>query len=464
MYTHAKRQKGIKLMRLMLFTVTISSMSAQMFHVVLPQISEEFGLSMAQVSWLSSAYTLIYAFGTVTYGKLADRFQLKTLLTFGIGLFAAGSFIGLVSASFAAALLGRCLQSAGAAAVPALSLIIPVRYFAPEHRGSAISMSAVGVALGSALAPFVSAFIVSFANWRWLFLPSLLIVALIPLYRKFLEFEPKNEPQAFDWIGGILLASSVALLLIGVTNQMWWFLMASPVAFLLFLARIRTAKAPFIDPKLFTNQSYVVGLLLILLIAGIGISLYFVPPMLFTQVYRLDSHWIGFAMVPAAVASSLLGRKGGKLADRKGNAFVLTLASGLLMTCFVLLSTFAEISPVWMIALFLIFGNVGQSFMQIAMSNSVSRTLPADRAGSGMGLFSMTSFAAQGIGSVVYGLVLEQGPTVSWNPLHAGPAGAVFSNLFLALAVLHAGILLVYRVKFIPRKSRVSMKPSPNQK
>ena len=121
MYTHAKRQKGIKLMRLMLFTVTISSMSAQMFHVVLPQISEEFGLSMAQVSWLSSAYTLIYAFGTVTYGKLADRFQLKTLLTFGIGLFAAGSFIGLVSASFAAALLGRCLQSAGAAAVPALA-------------------------------------------------------------------------------------------------------------------------------------------------------------------------------------------------------------------------------------------------------------------------------------------------------------------------------------------------------
>ncbi len=84
-----------------------------MFNVVLPQISEEFHLTLAQVSWLSSAYTLIYAFGTVTYGKLADRFQLKSILTLGLTLFTAGSLIGLVFQTFWFALLGRCLQSAG---------------------------------------------------------------------------------------------------------------------------------------------------------------------------------------------------------------------------------------------------------------------------------------------------------------------------------------------------------------
>lgn len=455
MFTDAKRQKGQRLMRFMLCTVMISSMNSLMFHVVLPQISEEFNLTLAQVSWLSSAYTLIYAFGTVTYGKLADRFQLKTLLTFGLTLFAAGSFLGLVSESFAAALLARCLQSAGAAAIPAISLIIPVRYFAPEYRGSAISMSAVGVALGSALAPFVSAFIVSFADWRWLFLPSLLILLLLPLYRKYLDHEPNKASQSFDWLGGSLLASSVTLLLLGVTDQSWWYLMASPLFFLLFLARIHRAKAPFIDPQLFANKSYMIGLLLTFLIAGIGISLYFLPPMLFAQVYHMDSSWIGFAMVPAAIASSLLGRQGGKLTDRKGNAFVLTLASGLLMTCFVLMSTFTEISPMW-IALFLMFGNVGQSFMQIAMSNTVSRTLPADRAGAGMGLFSMTSFVAQGIGSGVYGWAVELGTAVSWNPLHAGTSSIIFSNLYLILVVLHVGILFVYRVQFIPRNASVS--------
>lgn len=451
MFTDAKQQKGKILMRLMLITVMISSMSSLMFHVVLPQISEEFDLTLAQVSWLSSAYTLIYAFGTITYGKLADRFQLKTLLTFGLTLFSAGSLVGLVSESFAVALIGRCLQSAGAAAIPAISLIIPVRYFTPEHRGSAISMSAVGVALGSALAPLVSAFIVSFANWRWLFLPSLLILALLPVYRKYLEHESKGEPQSFDWVGACLLASAVTLLLIGVTDQTWWYLLASLVSFLFFLVRIRAAKAPFIDPKLFENQSYAVGLLLAFLIAGIGISLYFLPPILLAQVYQLDSNWIGFAMVPAAFASSLLGRLGGKLADRKGNTFVLTIASGLLMTCFILLSTFTEISPLW-IALFLIFGNVGQSFMQISMSNSVSRTLPAGQTGLGMGLFSMTSFIAQGIGSVVYGATVSLSPYVSWNPLHIGSSSIIFSNLYIVLTIFHVGILLVYRLQFAPKQ------------
>ena len=408
-------QKGHILMRLLMFTVMMSSMSALMFNVVLPQISEEFHLTLAQVSWLSSAYTLIYAFGTVTYGKLADRFQLKSLLTFGLTLFAAGSLMGLVSQTFWFALLGRCLQSAGAAAIPAIALIIPVRYFSPEKRGSALSMTAVGIALGSALAPVISAIVVSFANWRWLFLPSLLILLLLPLYRKYLEHEVKQAPRKFDWLGGSLLAASIALLLLGVTNRTWWYLVIGLATLTLFIVRIRTAEEPFIQPRLFRNKKYTIAITLAFLISGIGTSLYFLTPILFSQVYHLGSNWIGFAMVPAAAASALLGRKGGKLADLKGNSYLYSVASGSLITCFVLLSIFAGISPLW-ISFFLIFGNVGQSFLQIAMSNSISRSLPKDQVGVGMGLFSMVSFIAQGIAAGVYSIVVAQGPSVHWNP------------------------------------------------
>lgn len=304
-------QNGPILMRLLMFTVMMSSMSALMFNVVLPQISEEFHLTLAQVSWLSSAYTLIYAFGTVTYGKLADRFQLKSLLTFGLTLFAAGSLMGLVSQTFWFALLGRCLQSAGAAAIPAIALIIPVRYFSPEKRGSALSMTAVGIALGSALAPVISATIVSFANWRWLFLPSLLILLLLPLYRKYLEHEVKQAPCTFDWLGGSLLAASIALLLLGVTDRTWWYLVIGLASLIFFIVRIRTAEEPFVQPQLFCNKKYTIATTLAFLISGMGTSLYFLTPILFSKVYHLGSNWIGYAMVPAAAASAFLGRKGG---------------------------------------------------------------------------------------------------------------------------------------------------------
>ncbi|MBW5449267.1 MFS transporter [Cohnella sp. CFH 77786] len=454
MDSETRQHKGSQIMRLMMFTVMISSMSALMFHVVLPQISEEFHLTLAQASWLSSAYTLIYAFGTVTYGKLADRFQLRSLVTFGLTLFAAGSLVGLVSQTFWAALLGRCLQSAGAAAVPAIALIIPVRYFPQEKRGSALSMTAVGLAIGGALGPVVSAAIVSIANWRWLFLPSLLILLLLPFYRRILETEPKQAAKSFDWLGGGLLAAFTALLLLGVTNRSWPYLAASIPLLILFLARIRLTKEPFIEPRLFRNKTYATGLALSFLIAGIGVSLYFLTPILLSEVYRLGSDWIGFAMVPAAVAASLLGRKGGKLADRKGNPYLFSVASGCLLACFVLLSVLTGIAPLW-ISIILILGNVGQSFMQVAMSNSISRALPKEQVGVGMGLFSMLSFIAQGIGAGVYGLAAAQGSSVNWNPLHADADSYVFGNIYLVLAVLHVGILLFYRLGFRARNPGV---------
>ncbi|WP_152392647.1 MFS transporter [Paenibacillus guangzhouensis] len=456
------QQKGPKLMRLLMFTAMISSMSAGMFNVVLPQISQEFHLSIAEVSWLSTAYSLIYAFGTVTYGKLSDRFQLKSLLTFGLILFAVGSLIGLISQTFWVALLGRCLQSAGASAIPALAMMIPIRYYAPEKRGSAIAMMAVGLALGSALAPVFAAGMTSVASWRWLFFPSLLVLVLLPFYRRHLEYEPKNNVTAFDWLGGLLLALTVSTLLFGITNHILWYLALSAVALILFILRIRTAREAFIQPRLFRSFNYTTALVLGFLINCIGMALYFLTPILLSDVYHLESAWIGFAMVPAAIVSSMLGRKGGKLADKKGNTYLFTIASSSLIFCFILLSIFVGISPLW-ISLFLIFGNVGQSFMLVAMSNFVSTTLPKDQAGVGMGLFSMIGFISQGVAAGMYSIVSASGAPMNWNPLHLGIDSALYSNVYLVLAVLYVGILMFFQMKFRTKKPSAGLEHMAKQ-
>ncbi|ULL14490.1 MFS transporter [Paenibacillus sp. H1-7] len=441
-----QEQAGEKLIRILMFTLTLSSMSALSFNIVLPDISKEFHLSIAQVSWLSSAYTLIYAVGTVTYGKLADRFKLKNVLTIGLLLFAVGSLIGLASSTFWTALLGRCVQSAGAAAIPAIATLIPVRYFAPERRGAALGMSAVGLALGGALGPVVSALIVSIAHWRWLFCVPLLILLTIPYYRKYLQDEPVAK-GAFDWLGGMLLAVAVALVLVGVTNGSGWFIISGLLAAVLFTVRIRAAAEPFVRPGMFNNKRYTLGVMISVMINGIGVSLYFLSPLLLSRVHQLPPYWIGFVMVPAAIASALLGRKGGKLADKKGNAALFFIASGLLTTCFVLLSTFTGMSPIF-IAAFLLFGNVGQSFMLIAMSNAISRSLPKEQVGVGMGMFSMLNFIIQGMATGIYGRLADVHAEGSWNLLNTAPAGSVFSNIYLVLAGLHVCILLFYYVQF----------------
>jgi len=435
------------LMRLLMVTVTLSAMTALMFNIVLPQVSEEFRLSYAQVSWLTSGYTIIYAFGTVIYGKLADRFSLRNLLTFGLLLFAAGSLLGLLSGSYGMALAGRCLQSAGAACVPAMAMIVPTRYVEPERRGRALAMTAVGVALGSALAPAVSALLASVAHWRWLFFPPLLLLALLPFYRKALAEEPRSASGRFDWLGGGLLGSAVALLLMGVTGRNGWLILAGLAAMGLFAVRVRFARDPFIRPDLLQNGRYSLALALAFLIHAIGTSLYFLTPKLLSEIYGLDAGLIGFVMVPAALAAAVLGRKAGAFADRKGNGALFRLASASLIACFLLLSSFVGVSPLWISAM-LILGNVGQSFMGIAMSNTVSRTLPKDQTGVGMGLFSMLAFIAQGMAAGVYGIAVEWNAEASWNPVHPGREGSLYSNLYFCLAALHGVILFLYRSRF----------------
>ncbi|KRE67797.1 MFS transporter [Paenibacillus sp. Soil750] len=456
MATKAPLQTADKLMRVLMFTMTLSMMSGVMFNIALPKISKEFALTIAQVSWLSSAYIMIYAIGAVTYGKLADRYRLKDLVTFGLLLFALGSLIGLTSHTFGMALVGRCLQAAGAAVIPAIAMIIPLRYFAPERRGAALGMTAVGLAFGNALGPVIAALIISTLHWRWLFAVSLVVLVALPFYRKYLGNEQPVSSSKFDWIGGGLLGITIALLLLSVTNG-FLLLLGAMFVLGLFMVRIRTAGEPFIAPKLFQNRKYTLGLTLSFLISGSCCSLYVLSPLLLTDVQQLPSVWIGFALVPAAAASALFGRRGGKLADAKGNSYVAYIASSLLLACFLLLATFTGSSPL-LIAVFLVLGNVGQSFIVIAVNNSVSRTLPADQVGVGMGMLSMANFIGQGIAIGLYSKAVDLGSAsmTSWNPLFSHGSGIIFSNIYAVLVGSQLIILGLYYVSFGRQKRRVT--------
>ncbi|WP_274366077.1 MFS transporter [Paenibacillus thermotolerans] len=438
--------KSEKLLYVLAFTMIVSSMSATMFNIVLPSMSEEFRLSYSQVSWVSAIYFLIYAIGSAVYGKLADLYKLKNLLTFGIIFFCFGSFIGLASQGYWMVLLGRILQACGAAVIPATAMIVPIRYFPAENRGWALGTTATGLAIGSAVGPVVSAMLVSFAHWRWLFCLPLLLLFTLPLFRKYLGDE-QGKGEKLDLIGGGLLAVTVACLLLAVTFEDWLPAAISAVALLLFVLRIRKAASPFVNPKLFGNRNYSFGLVIAILLVSVSFALPFLTPQLLADVHKLSPGLIGFAMVPGAAVSAFLGRKAGKLADKKGNATLFTIASGLLFICFTLMSLFAGILPA-IVAVFLIFGNVGQTFLQIALSNTISGTLPKEQTGVGMGLLSMLNFLAGAVSASVFGKIVDQGAAFRLNPFYAFPDSYVYSNIYFVLALVVLGVWIFYLIKF----------------
>ncbi|WP_275901489.1 MFS transporter [Cohnella algarum] len=428
------------------FTMILSSMSATMFNIVLPKMAAEFQLTYAQVSWVSAIYSLIYAIGSAIYSKLADLIKLKSLVTFGILFFCIGSLIGLVSGAFWMVLLGRILQACGAAVIPAMAMIVPIRFFA-ERRGWALGITATGLAIGGTIGPVVSATLVSFAHWRWLFCLPLLLVVTLPFYRKYLNDE-QGKGGKLDWIGGGLLACTVAGLLLTLTFENGLSAAMSAAALLLFVVRIHKATSPFVNPSLFRNVDYSLGLAIAVMGVSVGYCLLLLTPQLLADVHDLSPGLIGFIMVPGAAVSALLGRKAGKLADAKGNSTLLAIASVLLFVCFSLMYLFSLGGSPVLVAVFLIFGNVGLMFFQIALSNTISRTLPNEQTGIGMGLLSMLNFLSGAIATGIYSKIVDHGASFSLNPFVEEKNSYVYGNIYFVLTLAVLGIWIVYRVRF----------------
>ncbi|MBD2867415.1 MFS transporter [Paenibacillus arenilitoris] len=447
METETIRNNGDKLMRVLAFTLVFSVMNATMFNVVMPVIGKEFAISPSQVSWLLTGYMIVYAVGSVTYGKLADKYRLKDLITFGLLFFALGSVVGLIATQYWMIVLGRILQATGAAVIPATAMLVPVRYFAPEKRGRALGVMASGLALGTAIAPIVSGLITGFASWRFLFLLSVLPLLALPFFRKYLNDE-RGGAQKIDYLGGVLLGGSVALLLLSISLGRWLLAIAGLAAMILFVIRIRTAAEPFVQPKLFRNKKYSLGLFITFLATAMSFGMPFLTPQFLSGLNGLSPAVIGLVMFPAAITSALLGRRGGKLADEKGNSFLTYAAVSLSFICFVLLSVFVGASP-YLILFMLIFGNIGQTFIQIALSNTISTTLAKDQTGVGMGLMSLLNFISGAMATSIIGKLLDAGDsTIQLNPLALYEGAGIYSDIFFALALLAAAIAALYFFSF----------------
>ena len=455
--TDEQGKRADRLLLILMTTLIISVMNVAMFNVALPQIREQFSLNPSQVSWVMTSYSILYAIGTVIFGILSDRFQMKQLLTVGLLVFAVGSLTGMLATQFWGVIAGRILQAAGASVIPAVAMIIPVRYFPAERRGRALGYTATGLAIGNAASPIVGGLITEALHWRYLFALSLIVLLTLPLYRKYLKDE-QQRPSPIDWVGALLLAATIASSLLAVTWDSLALGAVGLAALITLIVRINRTAHPFIQPALFKNSAYVVALVVSFLNIGTIMAIPFVVPQLLAGVNGLQAGMIGFVMFPGAVLSAILGRSIGRWADSKGTRFLMTISLSMLFVCFALLSTLVG-APPWVIAIVLISGLGGQLFAQIGLTNTISRTLPPVQTGIGMGFYSMNIFLSGAVSTVLLGKVMDyDNPGISLNPFRLYDTGLVYSNIAAALALVLIVISCLYYWRF--GKTRVGKKES----
>ncbi|MBM7096048.1 MFS transporter [Bacillus sp. H-16] len=435
-----------RLILLLCIVLIFTVMNGTMFNVAIPDIAEHFNLLPSQVSWVMTGYILVFSIGSLMYGKLADIYPIKNILTFGLIMFAAGATLGLVAPNYPTLLMARIIQAMGGATIPALAFIIPAR-FIPGERGRVFGIISSTVAFASGVGPIAGGVIGGVLSWRFLFIFSMLAVLAIPFLRRWIPDEEKR-PGVVDVPGAVFIASTVAGLLVFITTGMWWATILFAVGLVLFIWRTLTAKHPFIKPSLLKNKRYAVTVATSFMGTSVLFGMIFIIPIMLRDLNELNTLAIGLVLFPGAMAAGLIGQAGGRLVDRKGSVPVVKLALILVAAGTLCISTFAGYNPV-VIAACLLITYLGFPLIQSSTANLLATIVSKKETGVGIGLFNLLNFMSAAIGSAVYGRILDmESAAVLFNPLARQGDNVIYTNLFLSLSVIALLALTLFTRKF----------------
>ncbi len=389
-----------------LFLIFFAVINETVFTVSVPVVQKEFGLTPTGVSWLMTTFIVFFGVGSAVFGRLSDLFSLRSLIMIGIVLYNVGSIVGFVGqSSYPVVLLGRGIQGIGCSAIPALIMVIVARYFAPEVRGQLFGSigSVIAVALG--LGPVIGGQVNEHFHWAWLFLIPLVTLVALPVLKNLLPAE-ERRPGGVDFIGASLMILGLGSLIIALTTPGWYWLPMGLVLMGAFVVRILRAREPFVDPTLFARLPYLAGVISALGVWALLIGFFFLTPLLLTELKGLSQQMISWVLFPGSISGVFFGPIGGRLADKRGNRFVLFLGMGLTVAGLVgaaFLLPFNE----WFLSADFLFVYVGFSFLQTGLINGVSQTLPEHETGVGMGVFNLVGILAGAVGAALVAKGLE---------------------------------------------------------
>nr|MDT0656863.1 MFS transporter [Micromonospora sp. DSM 115978] len=310
--------------------VFMALLDVTIVNIALPDLRRSFpGDSLSDLSWVLSAYNVVFAAALVPAGRLADRLGRRRLFLAGTLLFLAASLVCGLAGGLGLLVAARIVQALGAAVLVPTSLGLVLPEFPPNLRATATGLWTATGAIAAATGPSLGGLLVDLAGWRWVFFVNLLIGApLIVLSRKLLrESRDERANRWPDWLGAVLLGGAVAALaLVLVKGDQWGWTSAEAGAGLLTGAglllafAIRTARhpAPVVEPVLLRIRSFMaanVGSF----VFGVGFYALLMCNVLFlTGVWGYEILLAGAALTPGPLAATVAAPVAGRLADRYG--------------------------------------------------------------------------------------------------------------------------------------------------
>ncbi|HEX4733484.1 MAG TPA: MFS transporter [Thermoleophilaceae bacterium] len=193
----------------------------------LPTIAGDLG-TLADVSYLVTAYVLASTVATPLWGKLGDRHGRRPLLTAALSLFLVASAACGIAQTLGQLIAARGVQGLAAGGLMALAMASVGDLVDPRERPRWQGRIAAAFSAAAVAGPLIGGLLVDHASWRWVFYVNLPVglVALVGIRAKLPRgTTPHAERAPLDVLGAglIALASGSALLVLSLGgHQLDW--------------------------------------------------------------------------------------------------------------------------------------------------------------------------------------------------------------------------------------------------
>ena len=389
-------------------------------NVALPNMQGTLATTQDQIAWVLTSYIVTAAIMMPPTGFLAGRFGRKRLFIIAVVGFTATSMLCGYADSLAEMVFYRILQGAFGAFLVPLSQAVLLDIYPPEQHGTAMAIWGMGVMIGPIIGPTLGGYLTEYYNWRWVFFINLPIGLLaLAGFLTVLPETAKDRVRRFDWFGFALLGIAVASFQIMLDRGELkdWFdsteiiieaVLAALTLYMFVAHMLTTTSRPFIDPHIFTDRNFVIGLVQIILFGVLLLTgLALLPPFL-QNLLGYPVVTVGLVLAPRG-----LGAMAGMVVVSQVNKFIdlrYLMVFGLILIAWSMWEMTLFTADVSMFTLLWtgIVQGIGFGFFYVPLTVLSFTTLPHRYRTEAAGMFNLCRNVGSSVAiSVLVGLVIR---------------------------------------------------------
>lgn len=392
----------------------MSPLDASIANVALPTIGRAFHTPVDNTEWVLMAYMLVTSSTLVLFGRLGDLWGQKRVYTIGFAIFGLSSLACAFAPSFWLLVAARAVQGLGSAMLMSSSPAIITDAFPGHQRGRAIGLNGAAVAVGLSTGPVLGGFIITYWNWRWIFLINVPISLLALLVSAFILRREERKREEFDFAGATVAFTTLFAISLALSRAHVWGWASAPtiaclayalVGIVAFLRLERRAAAPMLDLQLFENRTFAFSVLAATLYFCAMYCVVFTVPLSAQVALGKSGLEAGLLLLPISALNVVLAPLAGAMSDRIPARYVSTAGA----VCFLAGSLLLALQPahpaLWALYVSLFVAGAGTAVFSQPNNSTIMGHAPPNRRGTAAGILATARTTGQLLGVSVAGAI-----------------------------------------------------------